>query len=1381
MRKKMAVMCVGIMIFNLVAQSAGVSVVNAGENQVQGKEPQLVETVYETKDAVIADYIPTEMGYDVDPTGTTDSTAGIKKALNDCYEAGGGTVYLSAGNYIISDTIYIPPYVTLRGDWQDPDVGTEYGTIISVRMESADTEDGGAFSMGGSAGAVGLTVYYPLQSLESVVPYPYTFYVDGKGVNFALSTIRNVTIINGYRGIGTSSANPHELLQVENVKGTFLYCGIGAANSSDVGTMKNVVISNKYWKEAAADCMNAVSASGIDAYTGAHTTGLTLGDLEWTEFSNITVEGCAIGIHTVPGTRIQFAGSMCDINITNCAQGLVVDGLDPRWGAVIARSHIEGGIVHNTEGKIKLCDVEVIGGITEQTEGSVVIDETDLSQYEIAYENSYVKPAANMIVADIASGLSVDAGPGLQACLDEMARKGGGVVYVPGGTYRFDSPVTVPAGVELRGSSSVGTRELAGSCRGTLFFCYYGDDSSDGIESQAFITLAGKNAGMNGIRIIYPENGPKDDNLNSTYTVRGTASGVYVVNSMIAGSAYGIDFRNCDRHYIEGVVTCCYYNAFYLGGTGGTVTKCLQNGTVLVRTSANGLVDWITERDLFTLLINPILREKCQYIKIENATDQLVYDNFAYGCKTLVASVGSENTYLNNIGSDNLESASPQIYVDGGSVFGVNLMRYNGYSFEIEKGSLALHNRITINEAGEEAIEIRNGENWGLRAPGPKEWKIISTNTGVPAGGILQRTNLGFKLNDTDTAGERADFALYLKVQLADEAAVSTMQKSVIEVAQNIRDNAELYWNLSKGETLKVGENVLLLKFSEAEQTVGDNGEGPFDLSKTVNWFRIYNITNTKDWTNVTLSDVKIVYLPPVVKAYSDGATAGTAPTDTPEGYLFAGWYTNKACSVALSGTTSEPVFAKFVNADILSVKTQYKMGGGLYTDCDSTKHVILSNNLAITTEDKKEGTGAFVCSALGHAQTASIGLSSGIDGSAYQNGRLHLWLYISDPNALNDDRLWIELGGSETKRLRWAVRKAQLTGGWNELYLKMSSAHLYSPTTADELDYSNIDFLRIYLDGAGSGTPCSSLVIKLDDIRLVEPLPGVTISDCDNITGMEIATSHVLVLEKAEVKEGMGALKNTSAQQVRFQTRLGSTTDISEYITEEGSSRFSGAIHFYLYVNDPTKFNGSLRVGIGSGGEPENAERKWKWQGTLSAGWNEITLPFSDSFASQGDFDPERVNFFRIYQESGEGTNGLITIIDDIRVLPEGVSGEEDPAEALTAYKADVRFVTTADTLNYHRIGFDIKIANTKSFESNKVYTGLHAMDTDGTILSYHPISIAPQSNYFYTYTIRNIPKAAFDTPIQVTPYWITQDGTKVNGTSRTLTVNELLAAFCG
>lgn len=670
------------------------------------KQPQLVETLYATSDVVIADYVPTEMGYGVDPTGMTDSTAGIQQALYDCYDAGGGTVYLPAGNYAISDTIYIPSYVTLRGDWQDPDEGTEYGTIISVWMECEENEGAGAFKMGTCAGAVGLTLYYPMQTMDSIKPYGYAFWIEGKPNN-SLATIKNVTIINGYRGIGTNPNTSHEMLQVENVKGTYLHCGMDAANGSDVGTVKNFVVNNKYWKEASADCMNAVAADVIDAYTKKYTTGMEFGDLEWYTYNNIAIDGCAIGIHTVPGVRVNFSGSMYDVKITNCAQGIVFDGLATEWGMVLAKSYVEGGIVNNTEAKVKLSDVKVKGKIVEASEQSITIDETDLSKLEIDYAKSYIKPKANVVVADLPIGLYEDAAPYLQKLLEQVDSEGGGVVYVPAGTYRFRSPITIPAGVELRGCSTVMTRDHGSFNKGTIFLCYYGDDQTDTKDGQAFITLVGEKAGVNGIRIVYPENSPYNEDYYTTYTIRGTAKDVYVVNTMISASAYGIDFSNCDNHYIEGVVTCCYYNAIKVGGNGGTVTKCLQNATVLVRTQTAGLMNWLKESDFFEVLYDPFLRYESEYIIIENAKDQVVHNVFAYGVKTGVTNINSENTFVNNLGSDNIGATCPMVYMQNGSMKIVNMLRSNGYSYEMEDGELEIYNRLSRKEVGEKTI-IKN-------------------------------------------------------------------------------------------------------------------------------------------------------------------------------------------------------------------------------------------------------------------------------------------------------------------------------------------------------------------------------------------------------------------------------------------------------------------------------------------------------------------------------------------------------------------------------------------------------------------------------------------------------------------------------------------------
>lgn len=64
------------------------------------------------------------------------------------------------------------------------------------------------------------------------------------------------------------------------------------------------------------------------------------------------------------------------------------------------------------------------------------------------------------------------------------------------------------------------------------------------------------------------------------------------------------------------------------------------------------------------------------------------------------------------------------------------------------------------------------------------------------------------------------------------------------------------------------------------------------------------------------------------VKEYTTGVVAGTAPTDVPEGYLFAGWFTDDTCSTALTpGSTATKAYAKYVDNKILGVKAQITAG----------------------------------------------------------------------------------------------------------------------------------------------------------------------------------------------------------------------------------------------------------------------------------------------------------------------------------------------------------------------------------------------------------------------------------------------------------------------
>lgn len=109
------------------------------------------------------------------------------------------------------------------------------------------------------------------------------------------------------------------------------------------------------------------------------------------------------------------------------------------------------------------------------------------------------------------------------------------------------------------------------------------------------------------------------------------------------------------------------------------------------------------------------------------------------------------------------------------------------------------------------------------------------------------------------------------------------------------------------------------------------------------------------------------------------------------------------------------------------------------------------------------------------------------------------------------------------------------------------------------------------------------------------------------------------------------------------------------------------------------------------------------------------------------------------------------------------------------SATKADLRFVTTVDTLKYKEVGFKFIIKGKEVTTSTKtVYTQLYAMAADGTVDKFSPKYFSLASNYFSALTLTGIPSGEWDTDITVTPYWVTLDGTIVYGMEATKTVNQ-------
>lgn len=699
--------------------------------------PRRIETQYPMPEPVIADAVVTEAPYLADASGGEDATERIRMALADAEAMGGGTVFLPVGRYRVTGSIRIPPFCALVGDWGDPRTENGYGTVIVADVPSADAPHPALFDISGSAGVIGLTVYYPNQSLTCPMPYPFTFYCRGG----MLASIQRCTVLNGYRGLGAcvTEHNAHEQLTIEALYGTFLCEGAEVYDQSDVGTWKDVEISPRFWAEAAGkiDGFPSPGAEEIRAYTLANTVGLRLGDLEWTEFAGLSLSDCRIGMHIVKGHRIEFAGSVYQAQILRCGIGLLVDAIDERWGMVLANSVLEGSeaaVAHHAGGVVKMANVKLRGVVTGAGEILVntVSDLPDLTKLP-AFDRAPQSKSSALYVFEPIEG-EADAADRLQALLT-LAGQNGGIVYLPSGFYRISHPISVPANVTLRGSA-VPIRGQ-GVPRGSVLLT----DLSGDAASEALITLAGKRAAIVGIQIVWHRNGPHVCHT-TPYAIRGRGEEVACVNCCIVASSGGVDFRGCDRHLIKKLTCCCYENAIVSGGEDGCIEGCLQNGTAIVRMHAPDLAGWVAEARIFEELF-PITRlgvlpsvsdesgridgdaethaqpifagsgyaavgqyRGCVFLRLEGAKRETVINTFAYGVGSLLLAAESEQVFLCNLGADNI--AHPQMLFRDCEVLGVNVMRYNGSSYEVADGTakISLVNRLSIWEKHEADLSV---------------------------------------------------------------------------------------------------------------------------------------------------------------------------------------------------------------------------------------------------------------------------------------------------------------------------------------------------------------------------------------------------------------------------------------------------------------------------------------------------------------------------------------------------------------------------------------------------------------------------------------------------------------------------------------------------
>jgi hypothetical protein len=109
---------------------------------------------------------------------------------------------------------------------------------------------------------------------------------------------------------------------------------------------------------------------------------------------------------------------------------------------------------------------------------------------------------------------------------------------------------------------------------------------------------------------------------------------------------------------------------------------------------------------------------------------------------------------------------------------------------------------------------------------------------------------------------------------------------------------------------------------------------------------------------------------------------------------------------------------------------------------------------------------------------------------------------------------------------------------------------------------------------------------------------------------------------------------------------------------------------------------------------------------------------------------------------------------------------------------ETNLRLVTTVDSDQYQKVGFWIRLGEIAENEwtSRSVTTIQGVSGESREVKVYDPSVFSTDSKYFLAFVLTDIPQDYFNTNFTVIPFWITRDGTRVEGVSSSFTISEII-----
>jgi len=271
-----------------------------------------------------------------------DVSAALQKALNDLKAAGGGTLYLPGGRYLVNNPIKVPTGVELRGTWDVQHHTQSGGAGIFTTYAGGTAEEKGAslVQLAEGAGIRGITIAQLNIATDGSTaqnPRKTPFLIQGQGPNVY---IVNMTCV-GDKGIDLASYNSSGHY-VDYFGGVLARAGIWVGGGAKDGFIRNMQLNPHYGSRLPQGGQGYPNV-GLSRFLQSNCSALKFADIKNQTIFNNFVYGSFYGLHFLKDAITgKYPGEMTVIGhgSDGCSFSLFVEDADKNTKLVAINSEL---------------------------------------------------------------------------------------------------------------------------------------------------------------------------------------------------------------------------------------------------------------------------------------------------------------------------------------------------------------------------------------------------------------------------------------------------------------------------------------------------------------------------------------------------------------------------------------------------------------------------------------------------------------------------------------------------------------------------------------------------------------------------------------------------------------------------------------------------------------------------------------------------------------------------------------------------------------------------------------------------------------------------------------------------------------------------------